>query len=65
MDPDIDFGEIFGRFDTALMGRRTFEGMANAGNGLMPGMETVVFSQTLQQTDHPNVSIVADSRRRR
>ncbi len=26
----------------------------------MPGIETVVFSRTLQQRDHPNVSIVAD-----
>ena len=60
MDPDIDFGEIFSQFYTALMGRRTFEGMVSAGNGLMPGMETVVFSRTLQQTDRPNVSIVAD-----
>ena len=26
-DPDIDFGEIFSRFDTLLMGRHTFETM--------------------------------------
>ena len=31
MDPDIDFGALFERFDTFLMGRRTFEAMAGAG----------------------------------
>ncbi len=60
MDPDIDFTAIFNEFDTILMGRRTFEGMASTGNALMPGMKTFVFSRTLQQRDHPNVTIVAD-----
>lgn len=31
MDPDIDFGAIFNEFDTILVGRRTFEGMASTG----------------------------------
>src|SRR6266851_594644 len=60
MDPDIDFGEIFSEFDTVFMGRRTFEGMASSGNGLMPGMETFVFSRTLHQRDHPKVTVVAE-----
>ena len=28
MDPEIDFRAIFAQFDTVLIGRRTFEGMA-------------------------------------
>jgi len=60
MDPDIDFRAIFSEFDTIFVGRRTFEGMAHAGNAGMPGMKTFVFSQTLQQRDYPKVTIVAE-----
>ncbi len=60
MDPDIDFGEVFSQFDTVLMGRRTFEGMAKAGGASMPGMKTFVFSRTLRQRDYPKVTIVAE-----
>ena len=28
MDPDIDFGAMFGRYDTLLLGRKTFEASA-------------------------------------
>src|SRR5215213_8746648 len=31
MDPDIDFHGLFDQFDTFLLGRRTFEGMAGQG----------------------------------
>jgi len=58
MDPEIDFSEIFSQFDTFLMGRRTYEG--TQGGGGDPGMKVVVFSHTLQQADHPGVTIVAD-----
>ena len=57
MDPDIDFGALFAEFDTILLGRRTFEVMAHGGNAGMPGMKTFVFSRTLQQRDHPGVTI--------
>jgi dihydrofolate reductase len=60
MDPEIDFRALFDEFDTALVGRRTFEAMAHAGDGMLSGMKTFVFSQTLRQADHPNVTIVAD-----
>jgi len=37
VDPSIDFGALFGQFDTALMGRRTFEcvfrSIVNADSG--------------------------------
>jgi dihydrofolate reductase len=59
MDPDIDFGEIFGQFDTLLVGRQSFEVMSRAGQGSMPGMRMIVFSRTLRQEDYPDVTIVA------
>lgn len=59
MDPEIDFGELFGQFDTAVMGRGTFEAaLAQGGNGSMPGLDVVVFSRTLKQKDFPAVSLV-------
>ena len=33
MDPDIDFKEIFNRFDTLLIGRKTFEATKKMGGG--------------------------------
>ena len=61
MDPDIDFRALFAQFDTVLIGRRTFEGMARGKKpGAMPGMKTLVFSRTLRQRDYPEVTIVAE-----
>jgi dihydrofolate reductase len=62
MDPDIDFRAHFAQFDTALIGRKTFAGMARGKKkpGAMPGMKTFVFSRTLRQRDYPKVTIVAD-----
>jgi len=57
MDPDIDFETLMGRFDTFLMGRRTFE---VAGGGTIPGTKTVVVSHTLRQEDYPNIKIIGD-----
>src|SRR5262249_7369730 len=63
MDPEIDFRAHFAQFDTVLIGRRTFEGMARGKKkpGAMPGMKTLVFSRTLQQRDYPNVTMVAEN----
>ena len=60
MDPEIDFGALMEQFDTFLLGRRTFEPMANAGKGETPGVKTFVFSRTLQQADYPDVTIVSE-----
>jgi dihydrofolate reductase len=62
MDPDIDFHALFDQFDTVLIGRRTFEGMARGKKkaGAMPGMKTFVFSRTLRQRNHPKVTVVGD-----
>jgi dihydrofolate reductase len=60
-DPDIDFKQIYARYDTLLIGRRTFEVMKGAGGGKStPGMQVYVFSRTLRQKDHPDVTISSD-----
>lgn len=56
MDPDIDFTALFEEFDTLLMGRRTYEAMAEG----FPGMKVLVFSRTLRQEDHPGITVVGD-----
>jgi dihydrofolate reductase len=62
MDPEIDFGELFRQFDTALMGRRTFElARTRGGGGSMPGMKAVVVSRTLRQEDYPEVTMLDDN----
>ena len=60
LDPDINFAKLFKEFDTALLGRRTFEAMAQGGNRAMPGLQTFVFSRTLRQRDYPEVTIIAE-----
>jgi dihydrofolate reductase len=61
MDPDIDFAAMFDQYDTFMMGRVTFETMvAQQGSGATPGKKTLVFSRTLRQQDHPDVTIVGD-----
>jgi dihydrofolate reductase len=60
IDPEIDFEALFKRFDTVLMGRRTFAAMEKMGQGPMSGMETFVLSRTLEPRKHPNVTILGD-----
>jgi dihydrofolate reductase len=61
MDPEIDFDGLFAQFDTFLLGRRTFEPMARAGSAGTPGARTFVVSRTLQQRDHPNVTVLGEA----
>jgi dihydrofolate reductase len=61
MDPAIDFGAMYKEFDTAVMGRKTYEVMAAQGeHGAIPGLDVVVFSRTLPPATHPGVRIVND-----
>lgn len=63
MDPDIDFAAHFAQFDTLLMGRKTFAGVAGQGavaGGKVFGKETVVVSRTLDASEHPGLAIVRD-----
>lgn len=62
MDPAIDWGAFMSRFDTVLMGRRTFEIATRQGSAAsLPDMRTFVFSHTLRARDHPNVTIVENA----
>jgi dihydrofolate reductase len=58
MDPDIDFVALAKQFDSYLMGRKTYEMMRRDGH--MVEGAIYVFSRTLRQADHPDVTIVAD-----
>src|SRR5262245_37181853 len=62
MDPEFDFNALYKQFDTALIGRRTFEVLTGGKKkgGAMPGMKTFVFSRTLRQRDYPKVTVVAE-----
>jgi dihydrofolate reductase len=61
MDPSIDFAAMYKEFDTAVMGRKTYEVLiAQGGYGAMPGLDVVVFSRTLPPATHPGVRIVND-----
>jgi dihydrofolate reductase len=57
-DPEVDFAAIFARFDTWLMGRRTFELTQAPGAPKMPGVAVVVVSRTLRPADHPDVMVI-------
>lgn len=63
MDPDIDFAAHFAQFDTLVLGRKTFAGMAGQGGlagGKLFGKETVVMSRSLSTEDYPGLTIVKD-----
>jgi dihydrofolate reductase len=57
MDPTVDFAAMFARYDTFLMGRKTY---AAGGSQMAGGSAVYVFSRTLDPADHPGVRIVAD-----
>ena len=64
MDPEIDFGALFARFDTLVMGRLTYDVMQAYEGGVTEqgvyGKQTIVFSRTLQPADHPHVRITTE-----
>lgn len=64
MDPAIDFGALYKEFDTAVMGRKTYEaGVAQGATGAIPGLDVYVFSRTLPPAKHSGVRIVNDDPR--
>ena len=65
MDPEIDFAGMNARFDTFLIGRKTFEAMVQMGSDIQPapGIQNIVFSRTLKPSDHPHLTISADAER--
>jgi dihydrofolate reductase len=62
LEPGIDFGALFARVDTVLLGRRSYELTLRdpAARTWPEGARLVVFSRTLSAADHPEVTIVAD-----
>jgi dihydrofolate reductase len=59
IDPTIDFAALYREFDTAVMGRKTYEVLtAQGGQGTLPGLEVIVFSRTLAPVTHSGVHIV-------
>src|SRR5436305_2060453 len=61
MDPEIDFAALFARFDTVLMGRKTYEqARAMGGGAAMPGVTSVVASRTLRPEDCPGATVIGD-----
>jgi dihydrofolate reductase len=63
MDPDIDFKGIMARFDTFLIGRKTFEAMRRMGSDAKSSrrIQNIVFSRTLNPSEHPRVTISPDA----
>src|SRR5579863_5394202 len=58
-DPTIDFGEIFRQFDTAVMGRHSYEAILREGRSPNEfGMKVFVASTTLDPSQHRDVTIV-------
>lgn len=60
MDPAVDFGALFAKIDTVLLGRRSYEVvLAGGGPPWAPSARVYVFSRSLRAEDHPQVTIVA------
>jgi dihydrofolate reductase len=60
-DPSIDFAALFREFDTAVMGRKTYDvAKAQGVDGSMPGIDVFVFSRTLPAKEYPGVRILND-----
>lgn len=59
MDLEMDWAAFMNRFDTILMGRRTYEiAVDQQSDASPPNISTYVFSRTLRSEDHPNVHII-------
>ena len=59
MDPEIDFDAMFKRYDTVLMGRKSYEAAKGSDYG-MPKPITYVFSKTLTQADVKGATLSND-----
>jgi len=51
MDKDFDFAEHMKRFDTFLIGRKSYENLLQSGNISFPGVTCYVFSNSLDTVD--------------
>ena len=58
-DPEVDSAQDFSRYDTLLIGRRTFDVMRDNGQPTFPGKKNYIFSRTLTRADIPKSSILS------
>ena len=62
-DPNVDFAAIYSRFDTVLLGRRTYEMTQQPGAPPWPpGWRVVVFSRTLGARESGTAVVDSDVR---
>jgi len=62
MDETIDWAAFMGRFDTVLVGRKTYEVATRPGSAAsLPDMRTFVFARTLRAGEHPSVTVVSEN----
>jgi dihydrofolate reductase len=65
MDPSIDFSALYKEFDTAVMGRKTYQAAAAEGTSVgAPGLDFVVFSRTIAPESRSGFRIVNDDARK-
>lgn len=65
-EPNIDWAEFLDRFDVVLMGRRTYEIVAQGTRGgPAAGKRTIVFSRTLEPDAGDGVELVETGARKR
>jgi dihydrofolate reductase len=63
-DPDIDFAAMYARFDTFLMGRKTYDVVRRINDlPYPPGSRTILCSRTAKPEDYPGVTVTADAER--
>ncbi|HEY7234393.1 MAG TPA: dihydrofolate reductase family protein [Gemmatimonadaceae bacterium] len=61
MDPAIDFRAMYKEFDTAVMGRKTYEvGLSQGGEDMMPGIDVHVFSRTLPGSERRGLRVTSE-----
>lgn len=65
-DPEVNFAEIWAQYDIGVMGRGTYApAVARLGKNAFQGMKVVVVSRTMQQEDHPEITIINELTRER
>lgn len=63
MDPEVDFAAMMARYDTCLIGRKTFEAMRRMSGEAppTPGITSIVCSRTLKPSDVPEMTVSPDA----
>lgn len=61
MDPAIDFAAMYGEFDAAVMGRKTYDTVKGHDHmAMMKGIACVVFSRTEPPRDEPGLRVTGE-----